>query len=199
VVEALKRDMGSYAYSGQYDQNPKPRSGGMFQKGDFEVIDKEKIPAGGKRVRAWDFAASVPKPGTQPDWTVGLRMLLVNDIFYVEDVIRDRWSPGDVEKNLKNTASQDGTTVTVRMPQDPAAAGKSDAQTKIKLLKGYPLVVKTVGGDKATRARPASAQAEAGNVKLVRGPWNEAFLDEVCAFPSGAFDDQVDAFRRCAE
>jgi predicted phage terminase large subunit-like protein len=194
VVEALKRDMGSYAYSGQYDQNPKPRSGGMFQKGDFEVIDKEKIPAGGKRVRAWDFAASVPKPGTQPDWTVGLRMLLVNDIFYVEDVIRDRWSPGDVEKNLKNTASQDGTTVTVRMPQDPAAAGKSDAQTKIKLLKGYPLVVKTVGGDKATRARPASAQSEAGNVKLVRGPWNEAFLDEVCAFPSGAFDDQVDAF-----
>jgi phage terminase large subunit-like protein len=31
-------------------------------------------------------------------------------------------------------------------------------------------------------------------VKLLRGPWNEAFLDEVCAFPNGMFDDQVDAF-----
>jgi len=49
-------------------------------------------------------------------------------------------------------------------------------------------------GDKATRAKPASAQAEAGNVKLLRGDWNEAFLDEICAFPNGQFDDQVDAF-----
>ncbi len=45
-----------------------------------------------------------------------------------------------------------------------------------------------------TRAKPASAQAEAGNVKLLRGDWNEAFLDEICAFPNGQFDDQVDAF-----
>ena len=38
-----------------------------------------------------------------------------------------------------------------------------------------------------------SAQAEAGNVKLLRGPWNEAFLDEVSVFPNGSHDDQVDA------
>jgi predicted phage terminase large subunit-like protein len=49
-------------------------------------------------------------------------------------------------------------------------------------------------GEKSIRARPASAQAEAGNIKLLRGPWNEAFLDEVCTFPAGAHDDQVDAF-----
>jgi predicted phage terminase large subunit-like protein len=48
--------------------------------------------------------------------------------------------------------------------------------------------------DKATRAQPAAAQCEAGNVKLVRAPWNDAFLDEVCTFPNGQFDDQVDAF-----
>jgi predicted phage terminase large subunit-like protein len=62
------------------------------------------------------------------------------------------------------------------------------------LLAGYGAVVKPISGDKATRARPASAQSEAGNVKLLRGPWNEAFLDEVCAFPNAMFDDQVDAF-----
>ena len=48
-------------------------------------------------------------------------------------------------------------------------------------------------GSKVDRARPVSAQAEAGNIKLVRGPWNEAFLEEVSMFPSGAHDDQVDA------
>jgi predicted phage terminase large subunit-like protein len=191
-VEKLKRDMGSYAFSGQYQQSPTPRSGGMFQRGDFEVVDA--VPSGGRRVRAWDFAASKAKPGKQPDWTVGLRMLMAGDVFYIEDVTRGRWSASDVETRLKNTASQDSQAVTVRMPQDPGAAGKADAETKVKLLKGYSVVVKPISGDKATRARPASAQAEAGNVKLLRGQWNELFLDEVCAFPNAAFDDQVDAF-----
>ena len=184
--------MGSYAFSGQYQQSPTPRSGGMFQRSDFGIVDA--VPAGGKRVRAWDFAASQQKAGRQPDWTVGLRMLMVHDTFYVEDVVRGRWSASDVETRLKNTASQDSQAVTVRMPQDPGSAGKSDAETKVKLLKGYSAVVKPVTGDKATRARPASAQAEAGNVKLVRGPWNDVFLSEVCSFPNSAFDDQVDAF-----
>lgn len=192
VVERDKVPMGSYAVAGQFQQRPAPRSGGMFQRGDFEIVDA--VPAGAMRCRAWDFAASTQKAGKQPDWTVGLRMALIDGVFYVENVVRDRWSPGDVEKNLKNTASQDGTDVTIRMPQDPGAAGKADAATKIKLLAGYAVTVEPVTGDKATRAKPASAQAEAGNVKLVRGAWNEAFLDEVCSFPNAQFDDQVDAF-----
>jgi predicted phage terminase large subunit-like protein len=194
VVADLQRDMGSYAYSGQYQQSPTPRSGGMFQRGDFEIVDA--LPARiRRRVRAWDFAASKPKPGTQPDWTVGLRMAMSNErVFYVEDVRRDRWSAAEVEKNLKNTATQDGVGVTIRMPQDPGSAGKSDAETKVKLLAGYSAIAKPVTGDKATRAKPASAQSEAGNVKLLRAPWNELFLDEVCSFPNAAFDDQVDAF-----
>src|SRR5690606_22832080 len=192
VVERDKVPMGSYAVAGQFQQRPAPRSGGMFQRGDFEIVDA--VPAGARRCRAWDFAATVPKAGKQPDWTVGLRMAYVGGIFYVEDVRRDRWSPGDVEKNLRATASQDGTGVRIRIPEDPGAAGKADAATKIKLLAGYDVSVVRPTGDKATRAKPASAQAEAGNVKLVRGPWNEAFLDEVCSFPNGQHDDQVDAF-----
>jgi predicted phage terminase large subunit-like protein len=192
VVDRDKVPMGSYAVAGQFQQRPSPRSGGMFQRGDFEIVDA--VPARVRRVRAWDFAASKPKPGKQPDWTVGLRMAYADGIFYIEDVRRDRWSPSDVEKNMKNAASQDGIAVMIRMPQDPGAAGKSDANTKIKLLAGFSVKVEPISGDKATRARPASAQAEAGNVKLVRGPWNQAFLDEVCTFPNGQFDDQVDAF-----
>lgn len=192
-VDKLKRDMGSYAYSGQYDQNPTPRSGGLFQRSDFEIVDA--VPAQvRKRVRAWDFAASTPEAGQKPDWTVGLRMALHDGTFYVETVLRGQWGPGEVETKLKNTASQDGINTTIRMPQDPGAAGKADAATKVKLLAGYTVVVQAITGDKATRARPASAQAEAGNVKLLRGSWNEAFLDEVCSFPNSANDDQVDAF-----
>ncbi|WP_183694703.1 phage terminase large subunit [Rhizobium lusitanum] len=192
VVERDKVPLGSYAVAGQFQQRPAPRSGGLFQRGDFEIV--EAVPAGTKRCRAWDFAASKARPGRQPDWTVGLRMAEADGIFYVETIARGRWSPAEVERNLKNMATQDGPTVMIRMPQDPGAAGKADAETKIKLLAGFPMRVMSITGDKATRAKPASAQAEAGNVKLLRGDWNEAFLDEICAFPNAQFDDQVDAF-----
>jgi predicted phage terminase large subunit-like protein len=193
VVERDKVPMGSYAVAGQFQQRPAPRSGGMFQRSDFDVVDA--VPAKARRrVRAWDFAASAPKAGKQPDWTVGLRMAEFEGVFYVEDIERGRWSPAGVEKVLKTTASQDGPVIPIRIPEDPGAAGKSDAATKIKLLAGYAVTAVKPTGDKATRAKPASAQAEAGNVKLVRGPWIEAFLDEVCAFPNATHDDQVDAF-----
>jgi hypothetical protein len=50
-----------------------------------------------------------------------------------------------------------------------------------------------VTGSKEVRADPFAAQAEARNVRLVRGPWNGAYLDELTIFPNGANDDVVDA------
>ena len=47
-------------------------------------------------------------------------------------------------------------------------------------------------GSKVERAGPVSSQAEVGNVRLLRGPWIGAFLDEVEAFPLGGHDDQMD-------
>lgn len=52
---------------------------------------------------------------------------------------------------------------------------------------------KRVTGSKETRATAFSAAVEAGNVKLLRGAWNDAFLNELENFPEGLHDDQVDA------
>lgn len=194
VVAALKRDMGSYAYAGQYQQRPAPRDGGLFKRSWFSIVQVAPAkPA--RRVRAWDLAGTVKKTGNRPDWTVGLRLSRDDDgIFYVEHMVRLQDSPGAVQQAIHTTALTDGTEVTVRLPQDPGQAGKAQAETLIKLLAGFDVIATPVTGDKETRARPAAAQAEAGNIKLVAGPWNEAFLDEVCTFPSGSHDDQVDAF-----
>jgi len=48
-------------------------------------------------------------------------------------------------------------------------------------------------GDKVTRFGPFSAQARAGNIKLVRGAWNEDFLTALEGFPEAAHDDDADA------
>lgn len=193
VVERDKRVMGAYAVAGQFQQQPAPRSGGMFQREDFEIVDA--APATPNRVRRWDFAATDPKKtkGSDPDYTVGLLMSEHRGIYYVEHVARARKSPAGVETMLRNTASQDGRAVKIVVPQDPGAAGKSNAAHLIRMMAGYTIKAVIESGKKVDRARPVSAQAEAGNIKLVRGDWNEAFLEEVCMFPNGAHDDQVDA------
>ncbi len=43
-----------------------------------------------------------------------------------------------------------------------------------------------------------AAQAEGGAIKLLRGPWNRAFLDELEMFPFGTHDDMADAFALAA-
>ena len=47
--------------------------------------------------------------------------------------------------------------------------------------------------DTVTRSLSWANLAEEGKVILVGGPWIRDFLDEVCRFPSGSTDDQVDA------
>jgi predicted phage terminase large subunit-like protein len=66
----------------------------------------------------------------------------------------------------------------------------------IKQLAGFNYRASTETGDKATRAEGLSAQAEGGNVYLVKGDWNRAFLDEITTFPAGKWKDQVDAASR---
>ena len=46
--------------------------------------------------------------------------------------------------------------------------------------------------DKVTRVNSASPKMEAGRVYLIEGPWNEAWLNQVAAFPNGVHDDEVD-------
>jgi phage terminase large subunit-like protein len=47
-------------------------------------------------------------------------------------------------------------------------------------------------GDKETRAKPVSAQCESGNVKMIRGLWNDDFVRVLENFPIGLHDDEVD-------
>jgi len=189
VLERDKIPMGSYAIAGQFQQRPTPREGGLFKRHWFEIVDA--VPAGMKRrVRAWDLGAT--RGGG--DYTVGLRVARAETgMFYVEAIERHRMGPAEIERLMHSTASQDPPGTTVRIPQDPAAAGKAYAAALIRMLAGFPIKAVPPTGDKFTRALPAAAQAEAGNIKLLRGPWNEAFLDEVCTFPAGSHDDQVDA------
>lgn len=198
VIERDKKAMTAYAIAGQWQQRPSPRGGLMFNRGWFEVVGV--APASVRWVRAYDLAATEKKTKdttTGPAFTAGVKMGRdASGVFYVAHVFRTRESGAGVRRTIKNTATDDGPTVQIDLPQDPGQAGKAQAQDMIAMLAGYNVHASPETGDKETRAEPFAAQAEAGNVKLVQGPWNAAYLDELELFPAGKYKDQVDASSR---
>ena len=73
------------------------------------------------------------------------------------------------------------------------SGGKESAEISVRELAGFLVHTERSSGEKSVRAMPLAAQVEAGNVVIVRGDWNAAFLDELSSFPGGSHDDQVDA------
>lgn len=179
--------------------NARVSAGDYFRRENFEIVDA--LPLLKKQVRCWDLAATVPSEANEdPDWTVGMRAGICADgVIYIENMVRDRINPPAVKKLIKNTTTQDGKKVYITIPQDVGSAGKVVAYSYVKMLVGYRAKGKRVTGSKEVRATPASSQAGIGNIKLLRGPWNDAFLDELEGFPLAAHDDIVDTLSDCVE
>jgi predicted phage terminase large subunit-like protein len=191
-----KRELiGERAWSALFQQTPLPSGGRLFS------IDRIATGHTGHEVeptvRAWDLAATVETGRNNPDWTVGIKLSRdSNGRYLIHDVVRSRGTPHQVEQLIVTTAQKDGTKVSVAIPEDPGQAGKSQMSYLTRQLAGFHVVSSRETGSKATRAMPLASQVEAGNVSMVHGEWNRILLNEMCEFPWGSKDDQVDALVR---
>jgi predicted phage terminase large subunit-like protein len=200
----------------------------MFRREWFRFCDDAEIardfPKDCLRIRYWDLA------GTEDDgcWTVGtLLAKSANGRFLVEDVISGQWSAMTRDAMMKETARLDqvryDNRVIVYVEQEGGSAGKAQAQQQIRMLAGVPVYKdiptrargtmvkegqKVPGFAKIIRARPLSAQVEAGNVYLPRSAhWKLQSLNDwlscIMGFPETKRMDEVDslsgAFNRIQE
>lgn len=196
-LEKFARRIGSYFWNALFQQRPRPRDGGMFKRPWFPIVDAR--PAIAERVRWWDKAATEDAG----DYTVGLLMSrTIAGIYTIEDVVRGQWSSGQRDEVMLQTAKLDGTSVRIGVEEEGGSSGKDSSAAILRLLAGYAVSVERPSGAKDIRAEPFAAQCEAGNVRLLKGDWNRAYIDELCTFPTGKHDDQVDtssgAFNRLA-
>lgn len=174
--------------------NVRASAGNYFRREWFTILDcvpKDVQIVG--RVRYWDRAATEKRVGNDPDATIGL--LLSKDsrgIYYVEHVLKLFATPHAVEQAMLNCAKSDGQLTSIAFMQDPGSAGVAEAQATARALDGFNVRFAPATGDKETRAKPVSAQAEAGNVRIVRGLWNDSFIRVLENFPAGKHDDEVD-------
>lgn len=177
--------------------NIRPSAGNFFQRHWFPVVDA--VPSGwNQSLRFWDRAATKPSESNRdPDWTRGLKLFKYPDgRWCVVDLKSDRNTPFYIEKLIKEVAYHDGQHTRIVSQQDPGSAGVAEGDAFIRMLQGFDVRTVVYGRDKATRAKPVSAQCEAGNVMVLRSRWNEEFFSELENFSDNdkeyAHDDIVD-------
>ena len=193
-LRQLEIDMGgSYGSAGQMQQRPTPREGGMFKRKWWQYCSASDVPAEARRCRGWDFAGSVT---SSADYSASSRVGIGDGKVYLEHMERFKATPGELEQRFVQRAEADGYGIEISIPQDPGQAGKYQPEHMLGLVHGYVASASPESGSKEQRAKALAGQAEAGNVIMVRGEWNETFVEESSMFPMGANDDLIDATSR---
>jgi len=176
----------------------KEESAGYF-KGEWLDVINVRPPKVMKRCRAWDISGSIPSESNpNPDWTAGVLMSRdSHGKYYIEDVNRFRDRAHGVIEQIIQTAIHDGPETDIVIPADPGAAGKAYAQSIVKELseRGFYARIFNASLSKVLRFQPFAAIAEAKHVSIVRGVWNEQYIDELETFDGSrrVKDDVVDA------
>jgi predicted phage terminase large subunit-like protein len=207
-MQNTRKTITAYKWSAMYQQRPTVPEGDKIKREWFDTV--EAAPVGCEWVRYWD------KGGTQDGGTYTAGVLIGKYLldrerrlyeYYVGDVVRGQWSAHNREAVIKQTAAADQAKygrVTTYVEQEPGSGGKESAENTVRNLAGYRIKKDRPTGDKDFRMEPFADQAEIRNVKLVKGVWNQAYLNELVTYGSNPpYRDQMDgtsgAFNKLAK
>lgn len=188
--------LGPFASACQFDQEPIPRDGAMFDPEKIQIEKTAPPPKSLKgnhlveRIRYWDKAGTTDAGCYSAGPLLGIDK---NGHYWILDMVRGQWNYTKRELNMKQTAQVDGVSVRIGIEQEPGSGGKESAERTVSNLAGFRVKTDRPVGDKVLRAEPFSTQVNAGNVSMVEAPWNKDLLDELRYFPNSKYKDQVDA------
>jgi predicted phage terminase large subunit-like protein len=190
-LRSLEQRMGRYSWAGQGQQRPTPKGGGLIDVAMIGIVDA--LPAEcDTDWRGWDLAATDEEVGKQASYTAGVRIRRTGGKFYIPHAMWFKKTPKEVERRIKQRAALDGYATSVTVEQEPGSGGKNTIEDySSRVLAGYTFEKSSATGSKWERARGFIAAVEAGNVSMLRGDWNEKFLDHLSRFGQGAKSTDV--------
>jgi len=191
TLERQRAQMGSYAFAAQYQQAPVPAEGNIFKVAWLKSYDDLDLAAGGEIVQSWDTGIKTAEGNS---FSVGITALVRQRSIYIIDVWRGRLEFPDLKKKVVELALMH--RVQTLLIEDKALGEPLiQALRSESLPPGVPFPIPCQPhNDKRTRAEGVSSMVEAGQVLLPReAHWLGEFKSELLSFPSGRYDDQVDA------
>ena len=177
----------------------RPSAGKVFNRAWFPLVDA--VPGGGIECLFWDFAATERELNKKdPDYTACVSIRMHPGKWAVTHMDAEQIGPAEVERRFVNISRQraeecrkTGTRFMVRWEMEGGSAGKREAPRYAALLAGLDAKAVRPQGDKMARAKGLAAQAYAGNVSVLKGPWTERWLRHMHNQPEEPHDDIMDA------
>jgi len=186
----LREKIGSYSFASLYQQRPVPAEGGMFKRKWFENNIISAAPPNLRWKRGTDPGVSA---GEKADYSASVRVAIDKDgNMYIADMFRRQIEYPELRRFMAERLKQERDT---EHAIELAGHGPAIYQDLLKNgeAQGRAFRGIKINDPKMARALPWLALAEAGKVYLIRGAWNEEFLNETASFPMGTHDDQIDA------
>jgi predicted phage terminase large subunit-like protein len=193
TLRDLKRDLGSYNFAAQFQQNPIPAKGNMVLAEWLKSHDPEFDPFAtkGHIIQSWDTAS---KDGIDNDWSVCVTAHVQGRHIRVIHVFRRRLKFPDLLRHAVRLAQE-------HRAQTILVEDQSSGMQLIQALRVHPdigtasIIAQRPENDKVARVSGVCSIIEEGEVTLPSdAPWLGLFKTELLAFPNGRNDDQVDAF-----
>ena len=188
ILDDYKQALGSYGYAGQLMQTPTPIDSGMIKHEWFQV-DKFRVDD----TTAVNFVIDPAYTANQKnDPSALLAYIYKDNKWQIIDCVNVHKEFPELVKFIPQWCQKNGYTNRSRVYVEPKASGKSIVQTLMRETGLNIREDKPPTKDKVARVQDVSATLESGRVTILKGDWNDDFIDQLTKFPSAKHDDMVD-------
>jgi len=185
------RQANRYNFAGQYMQQPAPSEGGEWRKDWFVIKDKNEIPLNSLKWELFIDGAYTKNTANDPSgFQIGAKW--ENNYVILTSIDKYMEMP-ELLKFIPSFIASSGVDVKMTLVE-PKASGKSIKQMIYSETKLNISEIKTnfVNQSKIENARIVAPYIESGRVILIKGSWNDAFLQQVATFPNAKHDEHID-------
>jgi predicted phage terminase large subunit-like protein len=196
ILEASKKEYGSYGYAGQMMQRPSPADGGLIEKKWFMIVARQFAPT----PTVINYQADTAYTDSKKNDPSGVLSYFKHkdDIYIINYVNVYKTFPQFCEwlpQHVKNYGYNDNSKIYI----EPKANGKAIVQ-QLRVTSNLNIIEdKAPTLSKVGRVNATSPKMEAGRIFLIEGHWNDEFLNNLAAFPNAAHDEAVDCLTAIIE
>jgi predicted phage terminase large subunit-like protein len=188
VLEHLRRTLGEYNFSGQYQQSPAPRGGGLVKLAWLRRYVPGEQPAEFDMIfQSWDTAN---KSTELSDFSVCTTWGRKNKKLYLLHVLRKRMDYPELKRAVLQQAAR-------FQPSNILIEDKASGTQLIQELIQdgvYGVTQYEPTMDKIMRMHSVTSTIENGFVYVpTEAEWLPVYLQELTTFPAGKHDDQADS------
>jgi predicted phage terminase large subunit-like protein len=190
TLDALADRMGSYNFTGQYQQSPSPPGGGLIKENWFKRYHPAELPLTFDVIfQSWDTAN---KPGELSDYTVCTTWGKLKHTLYLLNVYRKRVDYPTLKRAVVELGAR--WQAKVQLIEDKASGTQLIQDLIYEGVPGIRRYEPPPGQNKIMRMHSSSSSIENGFVYLPeKAEWLGEYLHEFRLFPKGKHDDQVDS------